>query len=115
MLHGDSGGVHAGKMSQTGRGKNKPVRNITTDRWAIFVKCRKTQHVSMMYMIQMILALGSSLSKRRLKERFHLYEVGFLWYINLGGLRLNMAMLVEGVNLTKKILVYYRGLDGKGV
>jgi hypothetical protein len=68
-----------------------------------------------MYMIQMILALGSSLSKRRLKERFHLYEVGFLWYINLGGLRLNMAMLVEGVNLTKKILVYYRGLDGKGV
>jgi len=40
----------------------------------------------------------------------HLYEVGLFWYINLGGLRLDMT---EGMVVVKEFLVYYRGVEKK--
>ena len=48
--------------------------------------------------------------RRRLEERFRPFictKVGLV-YINLGGLRLSMTVrVVEGVDLVRKILVYY--------
>ena len=43
-------------------------------------------------------------------------KFGLLWYTNFGELRLGMAVgVVEGMNLVKKILVYYREVQSRDV
>ena len=41
-------------------------------------------------------------------------KFGLLWYTNFGELRLGMTVgVVEGMNLVKKILVYYREVQSR--
>ena len=43
-------------------------------------------------------------------------KFGLLWYTNFGELRLGMTVgVVEGMNLVKKILVYYREVQSRDV